>query len=156
MLEIKKILCPIDFSEPSFKALKIANDFALKFSAKLYLIYVVYPIPMIQPYPSYIPVNMPMGFDIVSYQKELEKDARVSMKQVITKMVSKKVKLVPIVKSGNPADEILKLSNKEKIDLVVIATHGRTGWRHLVFGSVAEKVIRLSNRPVLAIHRTDK
>jgi nucleotide-binding universal stress UspA family protein len=52
---------------------------------------------------------------------------------------------------GEAADEIVQMAKIEKADLIVIATHGVTGWRHLVFGSVAEKVIRLSERPVLVI-----
>jgi nucleotide-binding universal stress UspA family protein len=56
-----------------------------------------------------------------------------------------------VVATGDSADEIVRLAKTEAADLIMIATHGRTGWRHLVFGSVAEKVIRLSDRPVLVI-----
>jgi len=49
----------------------------------------------------------------------------------------------------------VRIASKEKVDLIVIATHGVTGWRHLVFGSVAEKVIRLAAEPVLAIPAHD-
>jgi nucleotide-binding universal stress UspA family protein len=52
---------------------------------------------------------------------------------------------------GNPAEEITRVGAGEQVDLVVIATHGLTGWRHLVFGSIAEKVVRLSVCPVLTI-----
>ena len=52
---------------------------------------------------------------------------------------------------GDAAEEIVRLAKTEAANLIVIATHGLTGWRHLVFGSVAEKVIRLSDQPVLVI-----
>jgi nucleotide-binding universal stress UspA family protein len=61
----------------------------------------------------------------------------------------------PIVAYGSPADEIVRIANEENIDLIVIATHGRTGWRHLVSGSVTEKVVRIASHPVLTI-RTPK
>ena len=52
---------------------------------------------------------------------------------------------------GDPAYEILQSVEKLQIDLIAIATHGRTGWQHLVFGSVAEKVVRMSKVPVLTV-----
>jgi nucleotide-binding universal stress UspA family protein len=52
---------------------------------------------------------------------------------------------------GDPAEEIVRLAKTESVDLLVISTHGVTGWRHLVFGSVAEKIIRLADCPVLVI-----
>lgn len=55
------------------------------------------------------------------------------------------------MRSGDADNEIVRLATKESADLIVIATHGVTGWRHLVFSSVAEKVIRLSERPFLVI-----
>lgn len=57
--------------------------------------------------------------------------------------------------TGDAADEIVRIAKTEAADLIVIATHGLTGWRHLVFGSVAEKVIRLADRPVLVIPAHD-
>jgi nucleotide-binding universal stress UspA family protein len=56
-----------------------------------------------------------------------------------------------VIAIGDAADEIVRLANDESADLIVIATHGLTGWRHLIFGSVAEKVIRHADRPVLVI-----
>ena len=54
-----------------------------------------------------------------------------------------------MIGAGDAASEIVRIASEQSADLIVIATHGLTGWRHLVFGSVAEKVIRLSDRPVL-------
>jgi nucleotide-binding universal stress UspA family protein len=55
------------------------------------------------------------------------------------------------VTTGEAAPEILRMAQKEQVDLIVIATHGLTGWRRLVFGSVAEKVVRQASCPVLTI-----
>ena len=52
---------------------------------------------------------------------------------------------------GNPADQIVDFAKENEMDMIVMATHGLTGWRHFIFGSVAEKVVRLSRCPVLTI-----
>ena len=55
------------------------------------------------------------------------------------------------VTTGEAAPEILRIAHQEHVDLIVIASHGRTGWRRLVFGSVTEKVMRQATCPVLTI-----
>ena len=52
---------------------------------------------------------------------------------------------------GDPAKEIVRIAIDENIDMIVIATHGLTGWQHIVFGSVAEKVVRFAECPVLTV-----
>jgi universal stress protein A len=66
-------------------------------------------------------------------------------------MVAAKVSVRTMVGHGDAAGEIVLIAGKEHVDLIVIATHGWTGLRHLVFGSVAEKVVRLAPCPVLTI-----
>jgi len=61
-----------------------------------------------------------------------------------------------MVTLGDPAKGILEIAEKERVDLIVIATHGRTGWPHLVTGSVAEKVVRHASSPVLTIRMPRK
>jgi len=56
------------------------------------------------------------------------------------------------VSSGQPEQEIVNIAKQEQADLIVIATHGQRGWRRFLFGSVAEKVVRWAERPVLVIH----
>jgi nucleotide-binding universal stress UspA family protein len=81
----------------------------------------------------------------------MEDSARKSLNDVIEKRLSKETVVRPLVSCGEPADVLTQLVTVENIDLVVIATHGRTGWRRLIFGSVAEKVERLALCPVLTI-----
>jgi nucleotide-binding universal stress UspA family protein len=72
------------------------------------------------------------------------------MKSRIPKDVQSQAK----IEQGEAADEILRAAREEGADVIVIATHGLTGWRHMVFGSVAEKVVRTAPCPVLTIHAT--
>lgn len=145
MLPIKKILCPVDFSEHSYKALKAAEELALHFSAELYVMHVVSLVPAVA-----APTGA-MVFDIVGYQNELEASAKKHLHDAIKTRVSKQLKAKPILVTGVDADEIVRCAEEQDVDLVVISTHGRTGFRHLIFGSVAEKIVRYSNRPVLTI-----
>jgi nucleotide-binding universal stress UspA family protein len=150
MLPIKKILCPTDFSDSSYEALKVAEELALNFSAKLYLINVFSPIPVIAE-----PTG-PLSFNVSLYQKELEESSKKSLEDVRKNRISKQVHVQTIVAYGIAADEIVGTAETENVDLIVITTHGRTGFRHLVSGSVTEKVIRISSHPVLTIRTAKK
>jgi nucleotide-binding universal stress UspA family protein len=153
MIKIKKILCPTDFSGPSFEALKIANDMASDYSAKLYIVNIVTPMPYLSAPPAFTTSGIPGSIDLVAYRKSLEASAKTNLGKLVKKSVSKKIKAMPIIAYGDAAEQILKIADEEKIDLIVIATHGRTGWKHFVFGSVAEKVIRMAKQPVLTIRK---
>jgi nucleotide-binding universal stress UspA family protein len=146
MLPIKNILCPTDFSEPSYEALSVANELATHFGAELYLLHVVAPVPQVV-------ANVgPSAFNINTYRMELEKDARTQLDGLIKENISQEILAHSIVTHGNPAERILQITaDKDTMDLVVIATHGKSGWRHTLFGSVAERVVRLSPIPVLTI-----
>ena len=145
MLPIKKIFCPTDFSKPSYEALKTANELALHFSAELTLIHVVSPIPTVPGSPA------PTGFNFLSYQQEIEASAKKLLEQVTQEKISREIKSRIMVIQGNPADEIVRMAAVGNADMIVIATHGLTGWRKFIFGSIAEKVIRLAPCPVLSI-----
>lgn len=142
MLPLNRVLCPTDFSEPSYEALKVANELAEHFSAELLIVHVVTPIPV---GPS------PETFNVGIYQQELEKAAEKSLRDTVNQRVSKEVETRALVAYGDAADEIVRIAKEESVDLIVIATHGMSGWRHLIFGSVAEKVVRLTSYPVLTI-----
>ena len=146
MLPIKKILCPTDFSEPSHEAMKIAGELAYHFGSELCLVHVVSPVPIV-PFPEAIPTT----FDIRSYQQELEVSSRKALEEVVRQMESNQVSSRLIAVQGDPAHQIIELAKEEKPDLIVLATRGKTGWERLIFGSVAEKVIRLASCPVLLI-----
>ncbi len=92
----------------------------------------------------------PSGSDFCVLQK-MEKIARASIEEMVEKRIPRELFVRQIVVLGGASEEILQLSEKERVDLIVIATHGQTGWRHFVFGSVAEGVMRLAPCPVLPI-----
>lgn len=145
MLTLQKVCCPIDFSEPSYEALKTACEITLHFSAELILVHVVTPIPV-------IPVHDdPTSFNLPLYEKEMETNAVKVLSQIQQEKISKEIRSRTTVLQGNPATQIVNLVKDEKADMIVIATHGFTGWRKFMFGSVTEKVIRLSPCPVLSI-----
>ncbi|MBN1572819.1 MAG: universal stress protein [Deltaproteobacteria bacterium] len=150
MLTIKKILCPVDFSEPSYEALRIAGELASNFSAELCVIHVVTENINFDGL-----VNI-LSLDVKSIQQRILEKYKKKLKKVIEKKVSMNVRVDPIVFEGNPAGDIVKIAELENPDIIVMATHGQTGWRHLVFGSVAEKVVRLTKYPVLTINAPQK
>jgi nucleotide-binding universal stress UspA family protein len=157
MLPCKQILVPTDFSSPSYEAVKAAGELALHFSSTLSILHVIPPVPIphgtipgVQS--SGLQPDIGSGFDVASYEKQLESAAMESLEEVIKQRVRSPVLAAhPAVRRGDPPDVIASFAAENGMDLIVIATHGRTGWRRLAFGSVAEKVIRLAPCPVLTI-----
>jgi nucleotide-binding universal stress UspA family protein len=148
MLPFKKILVPTDFSEPAQEAFKTAVELARHFSAQLLMVHVVPPIPV-----AYQPLdNPPLAFDITVYLEDLVRISKENLQNYVTKHVPQGVPATISVAAGDPAYEILRLAKELEADLIVIATHGHGGWRHFLFGSVAEKVVRQADRPVLVVH----
>jgi nucleotide-binding universal stress UspA family protein len=145
MLPIRKILCPTDFSEPSHEALKAANEFAHHFSAQLVVLNVLQPVPVIPEGHGAVHLNIP------EYQKEMERSSRSQIRKVVEQWTSPGVESTARVVEGDPAEENAKVDDEIEADLIIISTHGRTGWRRLVLGSVTEKVVRLADRPVLTV-----
>jgi len=155
MLPFKKILVPTDFSDPALEALKGAVELAQHFSASLLLVNIVPPIPVpTRPIAgsNLAEPGLSPAFDVTSYLMELTESAKVGLQELVKKHVPPGVAANFSVSSGQPELEIVKIAKQEKADLIVIATHGQRGWRRFLFGSVAEKVVRWAERPVLVIH----
>jgi len=145
MLPFKKILCPTDFSEPAFVALKRAEELARHFGAELIVAHVIPPLPGPHLFPD---PQASFNFDLPLYQQELAIKAEQMLKDLVS---HHKVETRNLVTTGEAAPEILRIAQQEHADLIVIASHGLRGWRRLVFGSVAEKVVRQAACPVLTI-----
>ena len=150
MLSVQKILCPTDFSEPSYSGVEIGNELAAHFNAELILINVIPP-----PLPLGAP-GVPASYKMEEYYRDMTEFAEESLENLIREKISDNVKVRTIVEKGNVPDEIVKNADAEKTDIIVISTHGWSGWRHLVFGSVAEKVIRLAQCRVLAVPQPEE
>lgn len=152
MASLKKIAFCTDFSENSEQAFDLAFDLTLKYQAQLYLLHVVPPLV----FPS------PVMEDFISEQANLQfyKDAvQRAMEQIETvylqKMGDYQNAFIRVL-SGHPASEILNFVDQEKMDLIVMGTHGLTGLAHFFLGSTAEKVVRRANCSVLTVHPPKK
>lgn len=145
MLPCKKILSAIDFSDASFEALKVAGELALSFSAELLLVHV-------RPDPCYPPgiIAMP-GFDFQACERELAEEAQKKLDDVSASQVPEQIERRLILKDGGAGHEILEIAKSEAVDLIVIATHGMSGLRHYLHGSVAQRVIHHAPCAVLVV-----
>jgi nucleotide-binding universal stress UspA family protein len=144
MLPIKKVLAPTDFSDISVETIACASELTAHFGAEMIVAHVIPPIPTLPSDPHY-------NFEVPAYQDALRENAYRQLTDAINKQVGDQVKATPYVSYGDPAKEIVRISGDENVDLVVIATHGLTGWQHIVFGSVAERIVRTSKCPVITI-----
>jgi nucleotide-binding universal stress UspA family protein len=144
MLPVKNIIAPTDFSQPSYEALAAASELALHFGAELCVIHVVPALPALPPDPNFV-------FKVPEYEQALHADAVANLRKLAEGTVKKGIRTRTMVGHGDAGSEIVRIAQSEGADLIVLATHGTTGWRHLVFGSVAERVVRLAHCPVLSI-----
>jgi nucleotide-binding universal stress UspA family protein len=131
------ILSPTDFSAHAKQAVTSAFELAQTFGAKLSLLHVI-EVPVYA-----IEVALPL--------EDLERDARRELALLLPEAEAVHVDVTRLVELGIPYQRILETATAELVDLIVMATHGRTGLGHLVMGSVAERVVRMAPCPVLTI-----
>ena len=146
MLEIKRILFPVDFTQNSSKILPYVLSVAKKYDATIYLLHVVEDLSKWS-CGFYVP-HLPL----VKYQKEALKGAEKRMDIVCDEQLESCSNFQRMINCGDPAQEILKTVESEGIDLVIMGTHGRKGLDHVFFGSVAQNVVLKSASPVLTIN----
>jgi universal stress protein A len=151
MLTVRKVVGATDFSIAGFPAVVTAGEFAAHFGAELVLVHVLAPSPMPPMVPPERMATMPSSAEIEKYQRDAERQSSQELERLVCEKLPPGLACRTVVMEGAAAETILGLAEKESADLIVIATHGRTGWRRLAFGSVAEKVIRTANRPVLVV-----
>jgi len=145
----KLILAPVDFSDHSHAAVDVASDYAARLGAEVLLVHAVPAIPKL-PSPATI-------FHEGEYEDELRKQADERLKALAQDLAKKGVRARTEVGVANDvAMEILRIGEHNHADLIVIATHGMTGWHQLAFGSVAEKVVKLATIPVLVLRAQPK
>jgi nucleotide-binding universal stress UspA family protein len=140
-----KILVPLDFSSSSFAALEAATDLARHFHSEIFLLHV---IPMLPDISEFAYPSGPLTLEEI--HNESTNDAEENLAQRIAILVSNGVKASFKVEVGNDvAGNIMEVIEREHIELLVISTHGMSGWRPLVFGSIAEKVVKRAECPLL-------
>ena len=145
MLKPTRILVPTDYSEYSSKALRQAIDIAKEYNAKVYLLHVIaeHAIQTIDEYS--------IGIEVVQeIEAQILAKARENMEKQLAKFSEDKdVEIIADIRIGVPYDEILKEEEEKKIDLIVIASLGKTGISKYLIGSVARNVLKGAKRPVL-------
>jgi nucleotide-binding universal stress UspA family protein len=142
-----KILLPVDFSPSSQTAFEMASDLAQHFHAALHLVHV---IPV-------FPTTSISDLEIeVHFIQKATESAKKRLEDYHAALLKKGVESTFSIESGNNiVDNIMNVIEREHVDMVVISTHGVSGWHPLFFGSIAEKVIRLVQCPLLLL-RTAK
>lgn len=138
---VRKIIVPLDFSSSSESTIDYASMIAERFAATLILVHVI----------ESLPYSVTDTFQIVEHRRALETLARSLLRNLRDDLRARNLVVKTHLVWGNPAREILAKARREKADLIVMGTHGRTGLPHMVMGSVAEKAVRLSRIPVLTV-----
>jgi nucleotide-binding universal stress UspA family protein len=140
---IRKILVPVDFSQCSLAGAMHAALFAKTLDATICFIHVVYP-------PRLVIVDRVTGE--ISRRNEVERaDARLNMEAFMKLDFLRGIKCESEIRTGYPIDEICSESVRPDIDLIISSTHGRTGLKHALIGSVAEHVVRYAECPVMVV-----
>jgi nucleotide-binding universal stress UspA family protein len=151
MLPFHKILAPTDFSRCAEEAFPRAVEVARAFSAELIVTHV---LPLEPATPWDIPPYADFGLAAMpspEYEVKVEAEVRERLASLVKSGVPSGIAVRLAVGRGDPAREIVRAAREQGVDLIVMATHGWKGWRHLVFGSVAERVLREAPCPVLVV-----
>lgn len=145
--DIKKILVPVDFTETSEAAINEAVIIAKELKAQLFIIHVV---EYLGYYFSVVPETQTIHPSIIEMEKVVQKKM-----EAIQKKIKATEGIVPVifVTTGHIHDEIISFSNKKKIDLIIMGTHGASGYKELFIGSNAQRIVTLSDIPVLTMRK---
>lgn len=140
MITIKKIICPVDFSELSRKALQYANEFARLSDGKVFLVGVVENDPTI------------------NYSHDLSKE-RTDEEQKLAQLIEEEdmagIVADYVIYEGFPEECILDYAKRQEADVIIMGSHGRRGLKRMLLGSVAEHVVRRAPCPVLVVKENE-
>ena len=148
-MQIRRILCPVDFSAPSRSAMHVAADLARKFGAQLTLLH-VYQVPA---YPLPEGVLLPSRISLADLFDRIDQ-ALDGWREDAERRGAGRVDVE--TSQGSAWSEICQRATREDFQLIVIGTHGHTGLRHLLLGSVAERVVRHAPCPVMTVQANDE
>jgi len=140
----KRILVPLDFSDPSKRALRLAADWAQLFGAHVYLLHVIEVTPFLSGLE-----EVPLAVS----EHDLAQTAKATLAGLASSELPAETKVVVLIRRGKAYDQIVTAARSLKIDLIIIATHGRTGLDKMLLGSTAERVVRYAPCPVLTVRR---
>src|ERR1700758_770423 len=145
MLEIKLILCPIDFSEFSIRAYHYAQSVAEHYRAKLVAQHIVELSRY--PYSDYVASQG----DYAEFCRALQEGGKEELREFVQNQTQGDIQPELVVHEGAAPDSILSFAQAQKTDLIVMGTHGRRGYDRVVLGSVTNRVMRRAPCPALAI-----
>jgi nucleotide-binding universal stress UspA family protein len=148
MIQLRRILVPVDFSAPSQNALTYAAALADKFAAELILLHVVQDLAVffpdaVAPTPVVLPPGEAMAAAVREGLDRFRRESHLGERPAREE-----------VREGTPHAEIVAFAAEAKVDLIVMGTHGRSGLAHMFLGSVTERVLRRAPCPVLAVRQT--
>ena len=140
-IQLRRILYATDFSEASRRALPIVSALAKRYGSQVNVVNVW----------STLPYSMVTPEAMAILENKQEQDVKSDMARLLQTSELRGLQTSSLLKSGEPLDEIRRIVEDQQIDLAVIATHGRTGIRHLLMGSIAEELLRSLSCPVLTV-----
>ena len=146
---LQRILVPLDFSDTARKALQYAVPLASAFAAELLLVHVL-PPPTLPLEQGYVPPDLAVS------PEELRSWARSELEKLAVSQIGTRARCQLRVCEGVAWNEIVTVARATETDLIVLATHGRTGLKHVLLGSVAERVTRHAPCPVLVVREQER
>lgn len=150
-MAIKKILFPTDFSERAQQALKYTVELARPVRAEVIVLFVVEPVYYATPADLYgAAVNLSVLLE------EQQRIGREQLTRVTDRLKKQGLRARFLLETGAPHQVIVDTAARIKANLIVMATHGRTGLAHLLLGSVTEKVVRAAACPVLTVRGRER
>lgn len=149
MGHFKKLLVAVDFSDGSARATERAVELAASSGAELHAVS-VHDIPLSVAHMGVgVEAGLPGGvFEVL---EQLRGELQKKLGELEQRYAAKDVKVVTHLAEGAAVDAIIGVADDIDADMIVLGTHGRTGMKHLLIGSVAERVVRLAKRPVLTV-----
>ena len=144
MIRLERILVPTDFSDTSEAALRYGVAIARAFKAQLHLLHV----------PEHPGEAAETEYPIGLFEN-MQNAANDRLGHLLPEAEARELRPECVMRLGKPTDEIVRYAAEQKMDLIVMGTHGREGVTRMVTGSVAEKVVRRAPCPVLAVHNPE-
>ena len=148
MANFKKILVPVDFSAHSAEAVRMAADLAQQYDGSITLVHVHDPLPY----------ALPPEYDMYTPEQETRLIAEFEKRLAVTRRAAEGAgaqRVETRLLSGLPSAAIVEAARSGQFDLIVMGTRGRTGIKHALLGSVAERVLRNAHCPVLTAKATE-
>ncbi len=146
MNRIRRVLHPTDFSRASGQALAESIEFAKQNHAELLLLHVTTPVTPYLAENSYVSPTL-----YTQMEESAKQEAESAMSGLIEKAKKAKVKVKSLLVKGIPHEQIVRVAKNRRVDLIVIGTHGRTGFSKFFMGSVAGRVVAMAHCPVLTV-----